>query len=87
MIHFNRHFYNFELLARIFLRIYGIWITVQDALFYWYFILCFNYDTKHKERPSDSTQSRDQPVDLETDHQILSELQSSTTEIIRSIRQ
>ena len=57
MIHFKGHFYIFGLLARIFLQIYGIWTTVQDATFYWYFILHFNYDIKHKERPSDSTQS------------------------------
>ena len=32
-------FLHFRLLARIFLRTYGIWTTVQDAIFYWYFIL------------------------------------------------
>ena len=58
-IHFNGHFYIFELLARIFLRTYGIWTIIQDALIYWYFILCFNYDIKQKERSSDSTQSKD----------------------------
>ena len=51
------------------------------------FILCFNYDIKHKETPLDSTQSRDQPIDLETDHQILPESPAPTTEIIRGIRQ
>ena len=56
-------------------------------IFYWYFISYFNYDIKHKERSWDSTQSRDQPTDLETDYQILPESQSPTTEIIRSIRQ
>ena len=56
-------------------------------IFYWYFILHLNYDIKHKERPSDSTQSRDQPIDLETNYQILPESQSPTTEIIRSIQQ
>ena len=59
MIHFTGCFYIFGLLARIFLRIYGIWTAVQDVIFYWYFILHFNYDTKYKEIPSDSTQSRD----------------------------
>ena len=49
MIHFNGHFYIFGLLARIFLRTYGIWTTVQDVIFYWYFILNFNYDIKHKK--------------------------------------
>ena len=34
MIHFNEHFYIFGILARIFLRIYGIWTTVQDVIFY-----------------------------------------------------
>ena len=33
VIHFNRHFYIFGLLARIFLRIYGIWTIVQDVYF------------------------------------------------------
>ena len=87
VIHFNEHFYIFGLLAMIFLRTYGIWTTVQDMIFYWYFILHFNYHINHKERPSDSTQSRDQPIGLETDYQIFSESQSPTTEIIRSIRQ
>ena len=87
VIHFNRHFYIFGLLARIFLRIYGIWTRVQDAIFYCYFILHFNHDIKHKETPSDSTQSRDRPIDLETDHQILPESTAPTTEIIRDIRQ
>ena len=59
VIHFNGHFYIFGLIARIFLRIYSIWTTVQDTIFYWYFILHFNYNIKHKEKPLDSTQSRD----------------------------
>ena len=59
VIHFNGHFYIFGLLARIFLKTLGIWTITQDALFYWYFILCFNYDIRKKERPWDSTQSRD----------------------------
>ena len=54
--------------------------------FYWYFILHFNYDIKQKERSLDSTQSRDQPIDLETYQQILTELPASTTEIIRDVR-
>ena len=87
MIHFNGHFYIFGLIVKTFLWIYGIWTTVQDAIFYWYFILHFNYNIKHKERPLDSTQGRDQPIDLETDHQILPESPAPTTEIIRGIRQ
>ena len=59
VIHFNGHFYIFGLLARIFLRTYGIWTIFQDVLIYWYFILCFNYDIKQKETSLDSTQSRD----------------------------
>ena len=42
-IHFNGHFYIFGLLAKILLRTYEIWTIIQDALFFWYFILCFNY--------------------------------------------
>ena len=56
-------------------------------IFYWYFILHFNYNIKHNKISSDSTQSRGQPTDLETDYQILPESQSPITEIIRSIRQ
>ena len=33
LIHFNRHFYIFGLLARLFLRMYDIWTTLQDAIF------------------------------------------------------
>ena len=87
MIHFNGHFYIFGLLARIFLRIYGIWTIAQDTLFYWYFILRFNYDIKQKERSLDSTQSKDQLIDLEAYQQILPESPAPTTEIIRDIRQ
>ena len=55
-IHFNGHFYIYiGLLARSLLRIYEIWTIILDALFYWYFILHFNYDIKQKERSSDST--------------------------------
>ena len=86
VIHFNGHFYIFGLLARIFLRTYGIWTVIQDVLFYWYFILCFNYDIKQKETSLDFTQSRDQPIDLEAYQQILPELPAPTTEIIRDIR-
>ena len=55
-------------------------------VFYWYFILCFNNDIKQKERSSDSTESRDQPIDLEAYQQILPESPAPTTEIIRDIR-
>ena len=60
MIHFNRHFYIFGLLVRLFLRIHGIWTIVYDVIFFWYTILHFNHNIKCKERPSYSTQSRDQ---------------------------
>ena len=58
-IHFKGHFYIFGLLARILFQTFEIWTIIQDVLFYWYFLLCFNYDIKQKERSSDSTQSRD----------------------------
>ena len=58
-MHFNGHFYIFGLLARILFWTYEIWTIIQDALFYWYFLVCFNYDIKQKERSSDSTSSRD----------------------------
>ena len=85
-IHFNRHFYVFELLARILFQTYEIWTIIQDVLFCWYFLLCFNYDIKQKERSSDSTQGRDQAIDLETYQQIPPESLVPTTEMIRDIR-
>ena len=85
-IHFNGHFYIFELLARILFQTYETWTIVQDALFYWYFLLCFNYDIKQKERSSDSTKSRDHPINLEDYQQIIPESLVPTTEIIRDIR-
>ena len=54
-IHFNGHFYIFGLLARILFHTYEIWTIFQDTLFYWYFLLCFKYDTKQKETSLDST--------------------------------
>ena len=41
---------------------------------------------KQKERSSDSTQSRDQLIDLEAYQQILPESSAPITEIIRDIR-
>ena len=35
-IHHNGHFYIFGLLARLFLRTYGIWTIIQDIIPYWY---------------------------------------------------
>ena len=58
-IHCNEHFYIFGLLARIWFWTYGILTIIQDALFYWYFLLHFNYDIQQMERSLDSTQSRD----------------------------
>ena len=52
-IHFNGHFYTFVLLARILFHTSEIWTIIWDALFYWYFLLHFNYDTKQKEKSSD----------------------------------
>ena len=65
-IHFNGHFYIFGLLARILFWTYESWTLIQDALFYWYFLLHFNYDMRQKETPSDCTQSRDQQIDQQT---------------------
>ena len=48
--------------------------------------LLFNYDIKQRERSSDSTQSRDRPIDLEAYQQILPESPAPITEIIRDIR-
>ena len=85
-IHFNGHFYIFGLLARTLFWIYEIWTIIQDALFDWYFLLGFNYNRQQKKRSLDSTQSRDQQIDLEAYKQILPESSAPTTEIIRHIR-
>ena len=48
-IHFNRQFYIFGLLARILFQTYEIWTIIQDVLFYWYFLLRFNYEKNKRE--------------------------------------
>ena len=40
--HFNGHFHLFGLIARILFWTCEYWIILQDALFYWYFLLHFN---------------------------------------------
>ena len=85
-IHCKQTFLHFGLLARILFWTYETWTIIQDILFYWYFLLCFKYDTKQKERSSYSTQSRDQPIDLKAYQQILPELPVPTTDFIRDIR-
>ena len=57
--HFNGHFHLFGLLARILFWINEFWITLQDVLFYWYFLMHFNCYIRHKEIPPDSAKSRD----------------------------
>ena len=86
-IHFNDYFDIFGLITRVFLRMYHIWTSLQDVIFYWYFILHFNYNIKDKDRLPDSAQTRDQPIDLNINYEALPESRSLTTEIIRSIRQ
>ena len=82
IISHGTHFYPFGLLARILFWIYEFWIILQDALFYWYFLLRFNCYIRHKEIPPDSTKSRDQPID----QQILLEVPAPVTEVLRHIR-
>ena len=65
--HLNGHFYLFRLITRIFLWIYHLWSRLHHALFYWYFILCFNHHIGQKKTAPDSTKSRDH----EADQQIL----------------
>ena len=77
-IHFNGHFYIFGLLARIFFQTYEFWAIIQDVLFYWYFLLHFNYNIRQKETSSDSTQRRDK--------HILPEAPAPNTEVLRHIR-
>ena len=72
-IHFNGHFYIFGLLARILFQTYEFWTIIKDVLFYWYFLLHFNYDKRQGETSSDSTQSRDQQIDIDDYQQILPE--------------
>ena len=81
-IHFNGNFYISGLLARILCQTYEFWTIIQIVLFYWYFLLHFNYDIKQKEKSLESTQSRAQQID----QQILPESQAPSQEIIRAIR-
>ena len=46
----------------------------------------FNYDIRQKETSSDSTQSRDQQIDMEDYQQILPEAPAPNTEVLRHIR-
>ena len=55
-------------------------------LFYWYFLLHFNYDIRQKKTSSDSTQSRDRQTDIEVYQQILPEAPAPDTEVLRPIR-
>ena len=80
--HFNGHFHLFELIARILFRTCEYWIILLDALFYWYFLLHFNDYIRHKELLSDSTKSRDQPIDKK----ILLEVPVPVTKVLRHIR-
>ena len=72
--HFNRHFHLFGVLARTLFQMYDFWTIIQNALFYWYFLLHFNYYMRHKEITPDSTTSRDQEVPV------------LVTEVLRHIR-
>ena len=81
-IHFNGHFDIFGLVAWILFWTYEFWIMIQDMLFYWYFLLCFNYDIRQTETSSDSTQSRDQQIDTEDYQQILPEAPVPDTEVL-----
>ena len=80
--HFNGHFHLFGSLARILFWIYESWTIIQDMLFYWYFLLHFNYYLRQKETSLDSTQSRDQQID----QKILLDVPAPDTEVLRHIR-
>ena len=56
-IHLNGHFYIFGLIARILYRTYELCTIIKDALFYWYFLLYFNYDIRPKQTPTDTIRS------------------------------
>ena len=81
-IHLNGHFYIFRFIARILFWIYESWSRLQHALFYWYFLLCFNYYIRPKETTPDSTQSRDQQLDQQT----LPETPAPDTEVFITVR-
>ena len=83
-IHFNGHFYIFGLLARILFQTYEFWTIIQDTLFYWYFLLHFNYDIRQKETSSDFTKSRDRQIDIEDYQQILPETPVPNTEVLKT---
>ena len=64
-IHLNGHFYFFGLTTRIFLRTYQFSLVIYHMLFYWYFILHFNYCVDNQKKIRDSTKSRDCEEDLQ----------------------
>ena len=81
-IHLNGHFYLFRLIARILFWIYHLWSRLHHALFYWYFLLCFNYYIRPKETTPDSTQGRD----CQSDQQALPEMLAPETEVLITVR-
>ena len=81
-IHLNGHFYLFGLITRIFLWIYHLWCRTHHALFYWYFLLCFNHHIGQKKTAPDSTQSRDH----QTDQQILLVTFAPDIDILLTVR-
>ena len=62
-IHLNAHFYFFGLTTRIFLWTYNFLSRIYHVLFYWYFILQFNYCVGQKLTTPNYTQSRDHEED------------------------
>ena len=69
-------------MARTLFWIYESLSRLQHMLFYWYFLLCFNYYIRPKETSSDSTQSRDQQLNQQT----LPETPVPDTEVFITIR-
>ena len=57
-IHLNGHLKFFGLITRILLSISNLLSRLYCMLFYWYFILHFNYLTGQKKTASDSIKSR-----------------------------
>ena len=76
-------FYLFGLITRILLWIYYLLSRLYHALFYWYFILCFNHHTEQKKTALDSTESRNHNAD----QQILPVISTLDIDTLLTVRQ
>ena len=82
MGYINGYFYLFGFIARILFWIYELWSRLHHALFYWYFLLHFNFYIRPNETTLDSTQSRDH----QSDQQTLLKTPAPDTKVLTTVR-